>query len=197
MSPLWYHRTDSYRWINGSIRQDLLPDERSVWADLMALAALTREPRRGYIERSEGIPYSKTVLLSMLNITGELFDRAVAKCVKEGRLKVFEDGTMLLTNWQYYNDVNELAERKEREKEKKEYTKRSREKRLAENSALIRAINVLNARLKALEQNDEKYIIKDDNIINTETGEMVSVEQVLNEYVNLTDFPKKESSGTQ
>jgi hypothetical protein len=103
--PLWYNKMDSYRWINGSIRQDLEPDERSVWADFLALAGLTREPRRGYIERSEGVPYTKQALITMLNISEELFDRAVKKCVNEGRLQSLEDGTLFLTNWGKYNET--------------------------------------------------------------------------------------------
>lgn len=103
---LYYHKIDSYKWINGSIRADLEPDERSVWADLIALAGLTREERRGYIERSQGIPYPKNTLLAMLNISEELFDRAICKCVNEGRLEVYSDGTMRLTNWGKYNNTD-------------------------------------------------------------------------------------------
>lgn len=111
--PLWYHRTDDYKWIHGSIRQDLEPDERGVWADLLALAGLTREPRRGYIERSEGIPYPKNVLICMLNISEDLFNRTVSKCKTEGRLQVFKDGTMFITNWGKYNNVEEWHKKKE------------------------------------------------------------------------------------
>lgn len=103
---LYYHKIDSYRWLEGSIRQDLEPDERSVWADLLALAALTREPRRGFIERSEGIPYPKAVILARLNITEELFDRAIIKCVNEGRLKVYDNGTMEIVNFGRYNNTD-------------------------------------------------------------------------------------------
>ena len=102
---LWFNKMDSYKWIHGSIREDLVPDERSVWADFMALAGLTREPRRGYIERSKGIPYRKEQLLSMLNITEDLLDRTINKCTKEGRIKVLEDGTLYLTKWNEYNET--------------------------------------------------------------------------------------------
>lgn len=117
---LYYHKIDSYKWLTGSIRRDLEPDERSVWADLLALGALTREPRRGYIERSKGIPYDENYLLMFLNINSELLDRTIAKCVKEGRLKVYKDGTMLLTNWNSYNDVEEWRKKKTKEKTLKE-----------------------------------------------------------------------------
>lgn len=111
--PFWYHKTDSYRWLTGSIRKDLIPDERGVWADFMAMASLTREPRRGYIERSEGIPYDKPYMLSFLNISEELYDRTVKKCVVEGRLQVFPDGTMFLTNFARYNDTTDYNAKKE------------------------------------------------------------------------------------
>lgn len=172
--PLWYHKTDSFRWINGSIRQDLVPDERSVWADFMALAGLSREPRRGYIERSEGIPYPKEVLLAMLNVTEELFDRAVDKCVTEGRLQVFPDGTYYLTNWEKYNNVAEFEAKKRQKSIANEKARKDRTSMATAAEALTREINRLN---KEFQRVDKKlvYIATDDGkILNTKTGEKFS-----------------------
>lgn len=154
---LYYHKINSQLWLNGSIRVDLEPDERSVWADLLALAGITRESRRGWIERSQGIPYTKDWLLNTLQITEELFDRAVQKCKIEGRLQVYEDGTMYITNWEQYNDTNALKAKvagKQAQKENKETLKSAV-------VGLTRQVNEL-----------EKKIPYNSGYIDTATGEI-------------------------
>lgn len=158
--PLWYHRTDDYKWIHGSIRQDLEPDERSVWADFLAMAGLTREPRRGYIERSKGIPYPKQVLICILAITEELFDRTVNKCVEEGRLTILDDGTMYITNWNRYNDVQGWEKKKELTEEQREKKRISIEnarktKHTLDNIAVgtTQTLNKLNGIVNQLDEN--------------------------------------------
>jgi len=148
--PLWYHRVDDYKWIHGSIRQDLEPDERGVWADLLSLAGLTREPRRGYIERSEGVPYPKKVLVCILNISDELFDRTTTKCVKEGRLQVFEDGTMYITNWSRYNDVESWHKRKQHEQEQKDSRNLAVEKSRETKKSIVKALDSTNLAINRL-----------------------------------------------
>lgn len=176
----WYNKIDSYRWINGSIRQDLFPDERSVWADFLALAGLTREPRRGWIERSEGIGYPKNVLLSMLNITEDLFDRTVEKCVKEGRLLIEKDKdgnvVMCINNWLNYNDVTDYKKKKEAKEiamAKANQTKREKD---TIQVALLRAVNTLNLNLKT-----ERYEIRGDDVIDIKTGEIVDINKIKKE----------------
>jgi hypothetical protein len=163
--PLWYHRIDDYKWIHGSIRQDLQPDERSVWSDFLALAGLTREPRRGFIERSKGIPYPKNVLTCMLNITEELFDRTVTKCVKEGRLKVFKDGTMYLANWERYNEVESWHKKKQKEADKANAKNISVDKAKKSRSKLENAAKGLESTVNKLsyETRELNKTIKEDN----------------------------------
>jgi len=172
--PLFYHKTDSLRWIDGSIREDLEPDERSVWADLMALAGLTREPRRGFIERSEGIPYQKAALLVRLNITEELLDRAVNKCVEEGRLQVLPDGTMFLTNWGRYNDTTEYKKKKEAKEASLEKSKETKHQSQTATEALVRAVNELN---RGMEK--QRYeLTPDGQILDKTTGEIKDIGEV-------------------
>lgn len=172
--PLFYHKIDSLRWIDGSIREDLEPDERSVWADLMALAGLTREPRRGFIERSKGIAYKKAVLLPRLNITEELFDRTVAKCVEEGRLTVLPDGTMHLTNWERYNDMTSYKAKKEAKEIAIGKSKQTRETKDNIMVALLRSVNRLNQGLEA-----HRYeVTKDNKILDTKTGEIKEIGEI-------------------
>ncbi len=172
---LWYHKVDDYRWLTGSIRRDLEPDERSVWADLLALAGLTREPRRGYIERSKGVPYEPHYLTVFLNISEELLNRTIQKCVKEGRLKVFEDGTMLITNWNNYNGLEDWHKKKKQEAERKEARKVSIDKarktrKTNDNNAkaTTRAMNELNSTIKQL-----KSEIKQPKYVDKNTGEVL------------------------
>lgn len=92
-------------WIEGSIRVDLEPSERSIWADLLVMAAISRAP--GRIERSAGIPYTIDQLAGRFVAPVELVKSAIAKCINEGRLKVDSDGTMVIVNWEKYQTAND------------------------------------------------------------------------------------------
>jgi hypothetical protein len=191
---LWYNKIDSYRWINGSIRQDLTPDERSVWADFLALAGLTREPRRGFIERSEGIAYPKEVLLSMLNIKEELFDRTISKCASEGRLKVYPDGSMEIVHWDNYNDVSDYKTKKEAKQssiDKAKYTKKHNQEVM---ESLTVAVNLLNRQLQS-----KRYEIRGEDILDTVTGLLVDINSLKLEpqQNNNTELSEDKSNDNQ
>lgn len=87
-------------WLEGSIRVDLTPPERSIWADLLAMAGLCR--REGHIERSQGIPYSVDDLAARFTVPVELVQSTLNKCVAEGRMQRNGDGTFTITNWPKY-----------------------------------------------------------------------------------------------
>lgn len=95
----------SYEWLEGSIRRDLTGAERAVWADLLSLANMSR--RRGYIERSEGIPYALDELADKFKESIEVVESAVEKCLKEGRLSKDGYGSLVVTNWEKYQFVSE------------------------------------------------------------------------------------------
>lgn len=95
-----YIRLYTNEWLDGSIRSDLTPAERSVWGDLMTMAGISR--REGYIERSKGIAYSHVALASRFVIPLKLLDSCIAKCLNEGRLTALKDGTYYITNWGKY-----------------------------------------------------------------------------------------------
>ena len=173
----WYHKTDSYQWINGSIREDLQPDERSIWADFLALAALSREGRRGYIERSEGIPYPKATLLTLLNVPEELFDRAVKKCVAEGRLQAYPDGTYYLSNWQKYNDTTDYKARKEAKAAAIEKGKTTKRENDSIRYGTIRSINEVNRSLAKVNKALRYVKMDDGRWLDTETGEEIELKE--------------------
>ena len=105
--PLWVDK-----WIFGTTRIELEPDERSVWVDLMAVAAKDH----GFIRANVGVAYPPQQLSGLLCITEELLLRAIEKCIKVGKLCQCENGGgYYLPNWGEY----QLSERhKRRFKEK-------------------------------------------------------------------------------
>jgi hypothetical protein len=90
-------------WIDGSIRTDLTPAERGVWADLIVLAGLSR--REGHIERSEGIPFSVQEIATRCVVDVELLQSTIDKCVAEGRITISKNQTISITNWEKYQFV--------------------------------------------------------------------------------------------
>lgn len=178
---LWYGRKDAMKWLFGSVRHDLEPDERSVWDDLMQLAAINPdETRRGIIEIRAGVPYPKQRLLDIFNIKEELFDRTVAKCVKEGRLKINDDGTMTLTNWLKYNDLSEYEAKKQKQKDFAGKSKgKSRKNRHGIEAALegtTRAANRLSTEVHQHVDGDKNFTVVGTKLVNLHSGEITEIE---------------------
>ena len=63
--PLWVDK-----WIFGSTRIELEPDERAVWVDLLALAAKDD----GWVRANNNIPYQTQQLSGLLNISLDLLN---------------------------------------------------------------------------------------------------------------------------
>lgn len=100
---LKYLKIFGQEWLEGSIRVDLDSAGRGVWADLLAMAQISR--RVGYIERSEGLPYGDEELALRFKIPLELLEEVIATCKKEGRLGQLKDGTYFISNWDKYQDL--------------------------------------------------------------------------------------------
>jgi len=88
--------------LDASIRK-IAPDERCVWYDLLLLSTVSG--RLGYLERKEGLPFTPEEIASRLNISMELYHRAIAKFLEEGRL-VQVDSTLIIANWDRYQGTN-------------------------------------------------------------------------------------------
>ena len=86
--------------LDGSIRVDLTPAARSVWYELLLLGASSR--RKGYIERSEGIPYKPAEIAARLMVKVAVVKSCINKCLHEGRLMESKEGTLFITNWARY-----------------------------------------------------------------------------------------------
>ena len=103
-------------WLHGSIRWQLEPDERGVWADLIVLAGQCLQ--RGKICDNDGKPFPREFIANQLNIPKELLDRTIAKCRREGRIDERDD-IIVLTNWTAYQSEYERQKQYRTEKEEK------------------------------------------------------------------------------
>jgi hypothetical protein len=106
--------------LEGTIRFDFEPDERSVWYDLIILGGRMRT--KGLISAGPGKPYPRPYIAGVLNISTELLDRTLAKCIATGRLEENADGIRII-NWAKYQSEYD------RQKPYRE-SKRERQKRL-------------------------------------------------------------------
>lgn len=91
-------------WLHGSIRWQLSPDERGVWADLIVLAGQCLAG--GKICDNDGNAFPREYIANQLNIPLELLDRTLAKCRHEGRIDDRDD-VIVLTNWKAYQSEYE------------------------------------------------------------------------------------------
>ena len=171
-------------WLRGSIRAQLTPAERSVWADLLALAGENRvEERRGIIERAKGIPYTREKLAELLDIDVDLLNSTIYKCVSDenaddttARLLLYPDETLEIGNWHKYQDVpNHVKEKKLAEKIARQNNgAKSREK----DTILLSTLRSLNENNKQLSAIDKKVRYMPDgngNILDTKNGEIIEV----------------------
>lgn len=91
--PLWIDK-----WLFGSTRHELEPDERSIWLDLMAVSWKDK----GYVRANAGIPYPPQQLAGMLCVSVELLLKTVEKCKGVGKLIEQPDGTLYLPSFEEY-----------------------------------------------------------------------------------------------
>lgn len=91
--PLWIDK-----WIFGSTRIELQPDERSVWVDLMALSAKDH----GFVRANAGVSYPIPQLAGLLCITEELLNRTIKRCIEVKKIIPCQDGSIFLPSWGEY-----------------------------------------------------------------------------------------------
>lgn len=85
--------------LDGSIRYQLEPDERGAWYDLLNFAAVCSNT--GVIADRSCRAFPHSFIANRLNISGELLERTLKKCIEEGRLT--EDGAGIqIVNWAIY-----------------------------------------------------------------------------------------------
>lgn len=100
--PLWIDK-----WIFGSTRIELQPDERSVWTDFMALASKDN----GYIRANPETDYPPQQLAGLLCISEELLNRSIQRFIETKKISKSENGAgYYILNWATY----QLSERHKR-----------------------------------------------------------------------------------
>lgn len=87
-------------WLHGSIRWQLEPEERSVWADLLCLAGECNKD--GLICDNDGKAYPTKYIANTLNINEELLIRTINKSIEDQRIEKVNDGVFKITNWSCY-----------------------------------------------------------------------------------------------
>lgn len=90
--------------LEGSIRYQLDPNERSVWYDLILFAALGTPA--GHICDRDGRPFPHSFIANRLNVPIELFEGSLKHCIDEGRITEDESG-IHITHWERYQSEYE------------------------------------------------------------------------------------------
>ena len=85
--------------LNGSIRYQLTSEERGTWYDLLNFAAICTN--HGTISDRDNRPYPHNFIANRLNISVQLFETTLTKCIDEGRVTEDEQG-IHITNWKLY-----------------------------------------------------------------------------------------------
>ena len=106
--PLWRQK-----WLWGSTRLELNPAERSVWIDLLCIAGNDD----GHIRANETTPYGREQLAGMLCIPVDLLNETIGKCLKYGKLKEGENGTLFINSWDDYQITDRYRRMLNSEKE--------------------------------------------------------------------------------
>jgi len=122
-------------WVNeclqGTIRFDFSPAERSVWYDLVILAGNCRIA--GIISANETTPYPHSYIAGLLNIDLGLLETTLEKCKTSSRIKETERGIELV-NWEHYQSE---YERQKPYRENKKAARAPRDPRAAEKLSLM------------------------------------------------------------
>jgi len=98
----WFKKY-SREWLEGSIRFDCTPDERSVFDDFLSLANESRN--RGIIQANDETPYPHSWLAAKLNVPLELLERCILKFTEQQRVIENEHG-ILVVNFSYWQGLD-------------------------------------------------------------------------------------------
>ena len=99
----------SRKWLYGSGR-NMTPEKRGVWADLLALAAESKF-RDGSLRFDTDQPMPRDYIAAILRIDKQLLDVCLTAFQADvnmdngkGRIELWEDGTIYLTNFAEYQE---------------------------------------------------------------------------------------------
>lgn len=113
--------------LDGSIREELEADERGVWYDLIIYSAKCRVP--GVVSANETQPVSRWRLAGILNISEELLNRTIEKCVHSDRIWLDAQGLLHIRNWEKYQSESDRVRKYQKKKQQSfdDYVKQLRQ----------------------------------------------------------------------
>ena len=86
-------------WLDGSIREQLTPVERSIWIDLLVMAGRSR--KLGVVQSNPTVGYTHEYLASRFKVDKGDFNEAIKHFISQQRIKENEKGIYIL-NWDKY-----------------------------------------------------------------------------------------------
>jgi len=101
MARLFWVKVWTEEWLDGSVREQLTPTERSIFIDLLAMAGRSRKP--GFIQSNVEVPYSHEYLANRFKVSLDDLERALGLFVDQGRINENSNGIEIL-NWRKYQD---------------------------------------------------------------------------------------------
>ena len=93
------------QWLRGTMRDELEPDERSVWADFLALAG--DSPFEGQISFTERVGYTDEQLADCLKVKITVIQSAKEKMIKYDKIKINSNNIIYIVNWNRYQSEYE------------------------------------------------------------------------------------------
>lgn len=131
---LWTHE-----WLTGTLRWQLTPEQRAMWADLLALAGDSRFPGMVTPGESGGklIGYPAAYFAGLFRCSEDTVVKAFDIFEEQNRIKVCEDGAIQIVNWAKYQ--SEYQEKRMRKSYTQGYKQKSADVRpnVRQNSAAV------------------------------------------------------------
>ncbi len=122
-----FYKKYSREWLEGSIRFDCDPAERSVFEDFLSMANESRN--RGKIQANDETPYPHPWLAAKLNIPLELLEHCIEKFTGQGRISEDEHG-ILVINFDYWQGLDTTRGRGRPSRPKREAPEQTEESKL-------------------------------------------------------------------
>lgn len=167
------------KWIWGSGRT-MTPEKRGVWIDLLALAGESKL-RDGTLRHDINQPMKKEWIASVLmldmetlNSSLEAFKADINSDDGDARIKIWEDGTIQIVNWDKYQNKSEKQLEKMISKQIAiSKTKETNRRKDALLDGAVRMVNEINTRLSLTRYE----VLQDGNILDKKTGVLYTLDE--------------------
>lgn len=106
----------AHQWLFGTLRDELEPAERSIWADFLAMAGDSNW--EGQISFTKTMGYTDFQISGLLKVPLQTLKSAKEKMIKHGKITVTEDNVIEICKWFIYQSEY-LRQKPYRQKAKK------------------------------------------------------------------------------